>query len=114
MPLRTNTGSRVEGAINGKLFHAGPLPRTLPNCRDEVIAAFEELSERHGDQLFTGREVYEQMRERGTSYKELTVYTVIQRLKEPDPRRPDVLLARSGKSGFRLVRVVAQVSASVD
>ena len=105
MPLRTNKGSQVEGAINGQLIHVGPLPRTLPNCRDEVIAAFEELIERHGDRPFTAREVYKRMRERSTSYAELTACTAMKRMKESDPRRPDISLARVGKTGFRLVRV---------
>jgi hypothetical protein len=105
MPLRTNKGSRAKDDINGQLIRIGPLPRTLPNCRDEVIAAFEELIERHGDRPFTAREVYEQMREQGTSYAELTACTAMQRMKRSDPRRQDVLLARDGKSGFRLVRV---------
>jgi len=107
MPLRTNKGSKVEDAPNDQLIHIGRLPRTLPNCRDEVIAAFEELIERHGDRFFTVREIYEQMRERGTSYAELTACTAMKRMKQPDPRRPDVLLKRAGKSGSRLVRVVA-------
>ena len=68
MPLRTNKGSKAEDATNEQLIHVGPLPRTLPNCRDEVIAAFKELIAAHGDRPFTAREVYEQMRERGTSY----------------------------------------------
>jgi len=107
MPLRTNKGSKAEDAPNDQLIHIGRLPRTLPNCRDEVIAAFEELIERHGDRPFTVREIYEQMRERGTSYAELTAYTAMKRMKQPDPRRPDVLLKPAGKSGSRLVRVVA-------
>jgi hypothetical protein len=105
MPLRTNKGSKAENAINEQLIHVGPLPRTLPNCRDGVIAAFEELIERHGDRPFTARQVYEQMSECGTSYAELTVCTAMKRMKERDPRRPDVKLERAGKSGFRLVRV---------
>jgi len=105
MPLRTNKGSKAEDATNRQLIHIGPLPRTLPNCRDEVIAAIEELIEHCGDRPFTAREVYEQMCERGTSYAELTACTAMKRMKGPDPRRPDVLLTRAGKSGFRLVRV---------
>ena len=70
-----------------------------------MIAALEQLIKRHGNRPFTGSEVYEQMRERGTSYAELTAYTAMQRMKRPDPRRPDVLLTRPNKSGFRLVRV---------
>jgi len=107
MPLQTNKGSKAEGTVNRQLIHIGPLPRTLPNCRDEVIAAFEELIKRHGDRPFTAREIYEQMRERGTSYAELTVCTAMRRMKEPDPRRPDVLLTRAGKVGFRLLRAAA-------
>jgi hypothetical protein len=107
MPLRTNKDSEAADAISEQLIHVGPLPRTLPNCRDEVIAAFEELIERNGDRPFTAREVYEQMREQGSSYAELTACTAMKRMKEPDPRRPDVLLERAGKSGFRLVRVAA-------
>jgi len=107
MPLQTNKGSKAEDAINEQLIHVGPLPRTLPNCRDEVIVALKELIERHGDRPFTAHEVYEQMSERGTSYAELTVGTAMKRMKGPDPRRPDVLLERAGKSGFRLVRIVA-------
>jgi hypothetical protein len=105
MPLQTNKGSKAEDAMNEQLIHIGPLPRTSPNCRDEVIAAFEELIERHGDRPFTAREVYEQMSERGTSYAELTVCTAMKRMKGQDPRRPDVKLERARKSGFQLVRV---------
>jgi hypothetical protein len=105
MPLQTNKGSKAEDAVNEQLIHVGPLPRTLPNCRDEVIAAFKELIERHGDRPFTAREVYEEMNEQGTSYAELTVCTAMKRMKAPDPRRPEVTLERAGKSGFRLVRV---------
>lgn len=107
MPLQTNKGPKAEDATNEQLIHIGPLPRTLPNCRDEVIAAFEDLIERHGDRPFTAREVYEQMNERGTSYAELTVCTAMKRMKGPDPRRPDVLLEHAGKSGFQLVRIAA-------
>ena len=105
MPLQTNKGSEAEDTPNRQLIHIGPLPRTLPNCRDEVIAAFEELIEHHGNRPFTCREGYEQMRERGTSYAELTASTAMQRMKEPDPRRPGVSLVRvPGKSGYQLVR----------
>jgi hypothetical protein len=107
MPLRTNRGQTVEIGINGQLIRVGPLPRSQPNCRDEVISALEELIEQHGDRSFTAREVYEQMLERGTSYAELTVCAAMQRMKKADPRRPDVKLERTGKSGLALVRVVA-------
>jgi hypothetical protein len=98
MPLRTSKGSMAEDAINEQIMHVGLLPRRLPNCRDEVIAAFEELIERHGDRFTacarTGAE-------QGT---ELTVCTAMKSMNQPHQRRPDVLLERAGKSGFRLTR----------
>jgi hypothetical protein len=108
MPLRTNKGSAVVCRINGQLSRIGPLPRTLPNCRDEVIEAFEALIARDGDRPFSPHEIYAQMLGRGTKYAELTVYKAMQRMKLPDPRRADVLLVRSKCGGFQLVSGVPQ------
>jgi len=79
----------------------------LPNCHDDVVAAFAELRKRHGDRSCSSFEVYEQMRERGAQYAEPAVCTTMKRIKEPDPRGPDVMLDRAGKNEFQLLCVVA-------
>jgi len=72
----------------------------MPNCRDEAIAAFEQLIGSHTDRPFTAREVNKRMSARGTSYAELTVCRAMKRMKEPNPRRLNVLLERARESGL--------------
>jgi Fe2+ or Zn2+ uptake regulation protein len=91
------------GLLPGHTARLGKRRRRTANCRDEVIAALHVLVAQHGDRPFLAHEVYTQMVAQGTSYAEPTVYNAMQRMKVPDPRLPDVLLERAGKSGFRLV-----------
>jgi hypothetical protein len=88
--------------IKGDVIPLTRRKRTLPNCRDEVLAALKTLIAEHGDRPFPVREVYARMREVGTSYAELTVYKAMQQMKRPDPRLPDIKLERIGREGFRL------------
>lgn len=99
MPRDTNPGPTIPG----DRIRLGGRRRTLPNCRDEVLVALRAMLRRHGDRPFPVREVYAEMTANGTAYAELTVSKAMQRMKEADPRLPDVRLERSGTIGFRLV-----------
>ena len=81
--------------------------RTLPNCRDEVLAALDSLMIEHGHSPFLVREGHERMVALNTSYAEPTAYKAMQRMKRPDPRLSGVRLERVGAEGFRLIEGLA-------
>jgi hypothetical protein len=97
--------------IKGQLIRGELRKRTQPNRRDKVITASEDLIEKHGDRAFGMREVYERLLETGTSYAELTAYKAMERMKQFDPRRPDVRLVCPNTNGdVLLMRAVTASS----
>ena len=96
MPPNTNRGPVVAGGW----VRLGARRPAEASCRDEV-AALAELQDRTGQQLFTVREVYAEMRAAGTSYAESTVFKTMQRLKARAGRAPWIILEQTGP-GFRV------------
>ena len=71
------------------------------------MAALSGLAVPGGKQVFTVREVYEQMLTTGTSYTESTVFKTMQRMKAPAARPPYVQLERGATGGFHLLGVLS-------
>lgn len=77
--------------------------KTIPTCRDEVVAALVGLSVRTGTDVFTGGQVYAEMLSAGTRYPKSTVLKTMQRMKEAPERPPYARLERVGTAGFPLI-----------
>jgi hypothetical protein len=75
------------------------------------VAALSALAVLGGKQVFTVREVFEQMLTTGTSYMESTVFKTMQRMKAPAARPPYAQLERGATGGFHLLGVGADASA---
>jgi hypothetical protein len=73
------------------------------SCRDEIVAALQLHRARTDTQVFTVRDVYEEMVAAGTWYAESTVLKTMQRMKEAPKRPPTVQLERAEPEGFRVV-----------
>lgn len=76
--------------------------KAVPTCRDEVLAVLTGLTERTGNDVFTGGEVHAEMAGAGTRYSKSTVLKTMQRMKTAPSRPPYFRLKRVGTSGFRL------------
>lgn len=101
VPPDTNRRS----SFAGQRFRLGGRRPAARSCPDEVVAALSGLAILDGKQVFTVREVYEQMLTTGTSYTESTVFKTMQRMKAPPARPPYVQLERVATGGFQLIGV---------
>jgi len=84
--------------------HRGGRKPVAPTCREEVLVALAALETPAVRQVFTVREVYDEMAAIGTRYAETTVFKTMPRMKDAPARPPYARLERAGKAGFRLAR----------
>ena len=98
MPPNTNRGL----SVGGRWIRLGSRKLAAGSCRDEIVAAIQAVESRASAQVFTVRDIYEEMVAVGTRYAESTVFKTMQRMKAPPDRPPFVRLARAGPDGFRL------------
>jgi hypothetical protein len=104
LPPDTNHGP----SFPGRQIHLGFRRPALSACRDEVLAAITGLSANSSKQVFTVREVFNEMTGCGAAYAESTVFKTMQRMKEPPARPPYTHLERVGRQGFRLKAVLRE------
>lgn len=99
MPAHTNRSA----AIPGPVIRLGGHRRTTLTCRDEVLAAFEDLHRRTGLESFTVRQVVSQVLIAGSPYKKSAIAKTIQRMRGEDaaPLHPTLSgsTARTSVSG---------------
>ena len=99
LPPDTNRGP----SFPGRQVRLGFRKPALSTCRDAVLAAITSLSAKSRKEVFTVREVFDEMTGSGTTYAEGTVFKTMQRMKEPPTRPPYTRLERIDRQGFRLL-----------
>jgi hypothetical protein len=80
MPAHTNHSA----AFPGPVIRLGGRRRTALTCRDEVLAAIDELEAREGLETFTVRQIAAEMMAAGSAYKKSTITKTIQRMRGED------------------------------
>jgi hypothetical protein len=97
MPAHTNR----PAAFPGPVIRLGARRRTTLTCRDEVLAAIDDLQRREGVETFTVRQVAAEMLAAGSAYKKSAIAKTIQRMRGDDgAAAPD--LERVDRTYFRL------------
>jgi len=98
MPAHTNRSM----AFPGPVIRLGSRRRTALTCRDEVLAAIDELQAREGLETFTVRQVTGEMLAAGTTYKKSAITKTIQRMRGEDNCTAAPDLKRVDRTHFRL------------
>jgi hypothetical protein len=100
MPAHTNR----PAAFPGPVIRLGARRRTTLTCRDEVLAAIDDLEAREGVETFTVREVAAEMLAAGTVYKKSAIAKTIQRMRGEVGGTATPDLERVDRTHFRLRR----------
>jgi hypothetical protein len=98
MPAHTNRPT----AIPGRVIRLGARRRIALTCRDEVLAAIDDLEAREGLDTFTVRQVAAEMLAAGSTYKKGTITKTIQRMRGEDGCTAAPDLERVDRTHFRL------------
>jgi len=98
MPAHTNRSA----AFPGPVIRLGARQRATLTCRDEVLAAIDELQAREGLDTFTIRQVAGEMLAAGTTYKKSAITKTIQRMRGEDGCAVAPDLERVDRTHFRL------------
>jgi hypothetical protein len=98
MPAHTNHSA----AFPGPVIRLGGRRRTALTCRDEVLAAIDELEAREGLETFTVRQIAAEMMAAGSAYKRSAIAKTIQRMRGEDGCAATPNLERVDRTHFRL------------
>jgi hypothetical protein len=99
-PAHTNRLAAVPGPV---IRLGGRRSATL-SCRDEVLAAIDDLAAREGLETFTVRQVAAEMLAAGSAYKKSAIAKPIQRMRGEDGCAATPDLERVDRTHFRLRR----------
>lgn len=84
------------------MLHIGRRKPPGSTCRDDVLAAIGQLTERTGEDAFTVAAVFTEMVNQGTRYKESAVQKAMQRMQRGGPVAGPAMLERTDRQSFRL------------
>jgi hypothetical protein len=97
------SGYEPRRQFSGRLVRLGFRKPAFSTCCDVVLAAITSLSEKSRSQVFTVREVFDEITRSGTTYAKGTVFKTMRGMKEPPTRPPYTRLGRVDRQGFRLL-----------